>query len=188
MTDEERIAVFRNEIAMIGNDGMVEFAKACIKRFPNYIFTSAPSSSTGKHHPADEFNGHGTILHTKRVVKLIPEIAKGMGIEADVDAMIVAGICHDAFKYGATKAPHTRVDHPAIAADMVADVYKGAFAGADVGPKREQALITWECVLRHMGPWSKGRAAKPIQEFTRHELCVHTADLIASREWVKVSI
>ncbi len=144
---------------------------------PNYVFTDCPSSSTGKYHHKDEFDGDGTIIHTKRVFITAICLAKAFGIstEEDMDILKGAAILHDIRKQGIEKSGYTVKDHPELAVALVEGVYG-----------RNKSLINddilrklTDCIKFHMGIW--GNTPKSMKETTPLEWCIHIADFVASK-------
>lgn len=177
---------FRRELDLIKNPSMKQFTVEALKRAPYYFFTDCPASSSGKYHTPDENGPLGTILHSRRVANVSMEIAKAMGIVTYTDEMVCAALLHDSFKYGENRGPHTVKNHPEIAADMVVDFIKGS-AYNEVLTK-EQKLVIWGCIMYHMGQWGQGKSKKPLGKFTDHEMCMHLADVVASRNNITINV
>lgn len=180
---KERLEMFKDELDLISNPAIREFAEACIKASPDYVFVDCPSSSSGAYHPVDELSGDGTVLHTKRVFALAYELSRGLDCEHHRDEICAAALLHDMAKQGLTRSGHTVKDHPQIMAKLVADVYKEKFQDK---LDRESALMIYYGIFFHYGPWLISSARKPLGEFSMEELCVYISDYIASKRFVHV--
>lgn len=187
MSRDDRFATFKPELERIESQVIREFAMECLAKVPEYFFVACPSSSSGKYHPSDELSGNGSVLHTKRVCRLIPEFTAAYDVQHNNDLLLCAGILHDSFKQGVKKSGHTMVNHPLLAADSAAEVYKSD-VGKFIGITRDEAAMIYRAVLYHMGKWGKGKCAKSLCDYSREEMCVHLADVAASRSWVKVAL
>ena len=109
---KERLEMFKDELNLISNSAIREFAKACIKAAPDYVFVDCPSSSSGAYHPVDELSGDGTVLHTKRVFALAYELSRGFDCEHHRDEICAAALLHDMAKQGLKRYGHTIKNHP----------------------------------------------------------------------------
>lgn len=185
MSPDDKIATFKQELSMISSHTVKQFAKECIASSPDYFFTACPSSSSGKYHPKDELDGNGCVIHTKRVCRMIPEIAAAYDIMGSADLMLCAGILHDSVKQGEAHSGHTVRNHPILAADRMAEIYKSR---NDWGFDRIAAKVIYMCIRFHMGKWGTGKSAKPLSDFSREEMTIHLADVAASRHFVRVEL
>lgn len=180
---KDRLELFKDELNLITKPEIREFAKACIKASPDYVFVDCPSSSSGAYHPVDELSGDGTVLHTKRVFALAYELSRGIDCEHHRDEICAAALLHDMAKQGLEKFGHTIKNHPQVMAKLVADVYKEQFKDKF---SRESALIIYYGILYHYGPWSGRDIKKPLSEYTPEELCVYVADYVSSKRFVHI--
>lgn len=185
ITDSLITQHFQKELGYIQNPTLKVFAVEALKKVPYYFFTDCPASSSGKYHAPDENGPLGTILHSKRVAKVVLDIAKSMGLDK-TDEMVCAAILHDSWKYGAKKGAHTVRNHPELAANMVVDLIKTS-AYNEVLTK-EQKLVIWGCIMFHMGQWGDGKSKKAISKFSDHEMCMHLSDVMASRNYITVNV
>ena len=176
----DRIKAFQHELDMIKKPGTRSLTEECLRWAPDYFFTDCPSSSSGKYHPADEHCGIGTVLHTRRVARLIPDFATALLVEGYRDELVAAAILHDSVKQGIEKTGHTVREHPILAAEIFADCVRKH--GEKLGIVREDAAITYLAILHHMGKWG------PVQpkQWMNEIWCVHLADVAASRGYVSI--
>lgn len=149
-----------------------EIRAATIRAFldgcPDY-FWERPTSSTGKHHSADECGKHGNWLHTKRVFAKYCDLSESY-VEADQmtaaerEAGKSAALLHDMMKYGwpSEGREHTTSEHDVIAADVV----------KHIGGVSDEVH---DLINSHMGPWGEG----PLPENDRQWL-FHYADKAAA--------
>ncbi|RLI62847.1 MAG: hypothetical protein DRO67_06770 [Candidatus Asgardarchaeum californiense] len=180
---KERIDLFKDELSLIGTPVIKEFIISCLEKAPDYVFYDCPSSSSGKYHPLDELAGDGTVLHTKKVFAVAYDLTRALDCEHHRDEVLAACILHDITKQGLEKSGHTVKDHPQIAAQLVADVYKDKFKDK---MDRNSAVLIYYGVYYHYGLWTNKKVAKPLPQYTPEELCVYLADYIASKRFVEV--
>ena len=172
------IALFQDELFFINNRNIRLFVESCLLKAPKYIYTDAPSSSSGKYHPSDELGGNGCVIHTKRVVW----VTKQLGGD---DLAIAAAIIHDLVKQGWKKSGHTVREHPGLAAQLVGKVHRH---NRNLIRKNEMVAIR-SAVGFHYGQWGVGAYRIPSALLcTRRDLLVHMADMIASRKGIGENI
>ena len=164
---KEKEDTFKEELGLIFDESIKEFARLCIIGAPDYFFEDCPASSTGKFHPLDELGHDGTIIHTKKVVTVAYELCTGLACDNRRDEILASCIIHDLLKQGVKKTGHTAKNHPDLAAKLVDQV------------QRETQILTEDSYLRirnnvgyHYGPWSSGDWKKDLSKYTREELCV----------------
>ena len=181
ITAAEKVEFFQDELDLIFDKDIMEFTKMCIMVAPDYFFTDCPASTTGKYHHLDELSWDGSIIHTKRVVTVAYDLCRGLGCEANRDAIISACIIHDLRKQGNEKSGHTHKMHPDFAAQLVAEVQRDTQCLSD-----KDFNIIRNSVGFHYGPWSIQKWKKPLAEYTMDELCVYLSDYVASKKSVIV--
>lgn len=181
ISNEKRIELFKDELKLIYDEGIREFTKLVLTQIPAYFFLDCPSSSSSLYHPVDEHTFIGVIIHTKRVFTVAYELCRGLGAEEDRDRILSATILHDGLKQGKTKTGHTVKNHPALAADLIEEVYN-----ATQMVSNESYNIIRNCVGYHYGPWSISPWAKPLAKYTPAELTTYISDYIASKRCIKV--
>lgn len=174
------VASLDNEISLIQNGLIRRIVILTLERAPNY-FWEAPSSSSGKHHPPDEFQPRGNILHTKRVVKVGVDICRALKVSPEEeDFVIAATILHDICKFGyPDNCGHVVQEHGALVAQVMVDAKI-----LDVDNLNEDLIVILNLISTHMGRWGIP------YDYPRETLAfiVHLADYIASREYITVSI
>lgn len=178
---EEKSATFEQELDLIFDDDIKEFTRLCVIAAPDYFFTDCPASSTGKYHPISELGPDGTMLHTKKVFTLAYELCRGFGCEHSRDEILSACIIHDLRKQGLTKSGHTTKSHPDLAAQLVDEVQRDTMLLTEKSHKLIRNMVGY-----HYGLWSAGKWKKELGEYTPEELCVYTADYVASKRCVEV--
>lgn len=91
-----------------------------IRKFTEDILSVAPESFWTKrasqhHHPIDERQGQGTLLHTIRTVKLSAFVAEALNLDTIQHDILLSAMClHDVCKYGlpGTETEFTTPEHP----------------------------------------------------------------------------
>lgn len=179
---EEKVATFKEQLDLIINDNIREFTKFCLSQSPEYVYNDCPSSSSGRHHPIDELSFDGNIIHTKKVFTVAYELCRGLDCEHHRDEILSACLLHDIVKQGKVKTGHTLKNHPALAAELVETVYEAT----KIIPVESYTIIRNSCGY-HYGPWSTGGWKKPLDEYTKEELCVYISDYVASKRCVEVA-
>lgn len=183
MIDEkQKVAVFAQELALIFNETIREFTRLCIISAPDYFFLDCPASSTGKFHPIDELGADGTVIHTKKVITTAYEFCTGLGCAEHRDEVLAACLIHDLRKQGQSRSGHTTRNHPDLAAKLVDEVQSATHLLGE-----ESYNIIRNCVGYHFGLWSASPWLKPLDQYTREELCVYLSDFIASKRPVQVN-
>jgi len=180
---EKRIETFKEELSLILNPIIKEFAIECMNQSPDYIFENCPSSSTGKYHPLEELGADGTILHTKKVFALAYELSRALDCEEYRDEICAAALLHDFAKQGLSKSGHTVRDHPQIMAKLVADAYNTMFKDKI---SKDAAFRIYFGIFYHYGPWTEQSVKKPLSDYKPWELCVYVADYVSSKRFVHV--
>lgn len=133
------------------------------------FFWEEPASATGKYHPPDESEQHGTWLHTKRVFATYANLSESFAelqliTEDERNCGKAAALIHDTFNYGwpSENRDMTTSEHDVIAA---------AVANYIAGLPEEVVYL----VHSHMGPWGEGKPPR-----TEHELLFHLSDMSAA--------
>lgn len=181
---KEKLAVFKNELNLIFDKTIKNFVKACMDEAPDYIWQDCPSSSSGKYHPLTELSWDGTLIHTKKVVALAYDLARGLDIEEDRDIVVAAALLHDLAKQGYKKSGHTVHNHPQLMADMMTKVYEEQGFRGKLPIETIQKMY-W-AVCYHYGSWGSKEIKKPMSEYTMIELAVYVADYISSKRFVHI--
>lgn len=181
LSPDKKVDIFRSELDLIFDNKIRSFTEVCIMMSPDYIFFDAPASSSGKYHALDELSGFGTVIHTKRVVTVAYELARGLGCDPSRDLVISASILHDMRKQGVVKSGHTVKWHPDLASKLVEEVHMDT----KIISEKDYNIIR-NCVGYHYGPWSIKPWSKPLEKYTSEELCVYLSDYIASKKSLTV--
>lgn len=181
---KERLEIFKEELDLIIRKDIRDFTKAVIDASPDYVFWDCPSSSSGKYHPLTELGPDGTNVHVRRVFCLAYELSRGLDCEHHRDEICAAVLLHDILKQGPEpKSGHTVKNHPKLAADLIADVYREKFKDKI---SRESMIIIYSAVRYHYGPWTEESERKPLSEYTPEQLCVYISDYMASKRFVNI--
>ena len=153
-------------------------------------FFTAPSSSSGKYHPADEITEGGLVLHTLRVVAMADQLAGDPeyweSLKANnylgYDILIASAILHDCCKSGKdTWGEHTVTEHPLLTGQLIFET---------CGVNRITKGIA-DTIAAHMGYANKDRSwespilprpTKPCQ------IILNRADYLASRANIRIDV
>lgn len=181
MDNKDKWDLFKEELALIKNETIKQFALNGIAILPDYFF-EMPASTTGKYHPSYALGKGGLLRHTKAMVGIIIMLVGmemwSMGLSSDdIDLAIASAILHDGWKKGDATTKWTTKDHPLFA---VRELKKDDIA-SKILPD-EQFKIVCGCMESHMGQhWSPEDAFLP-KPATKLEKLVHQADYLASRK------
>lgn len=168
------------ELSLIGDRDIRTFVMKCIEYVPEYFWV-VPSSSTGKYHPADENTVGGTVLHTRRMVKVADDLCRMYDvIGIDRDRVLAASIMHDFCKNGyPDNLSRTVAGHGSLWINVATKVMNHNDIIMD-----DNVLTIGRLIGTHMGrfdiPYVSGRSIS--------ETIVQTADYISSREYIKVEL
>ena len=179
MKAEQKIEIFKEELALIENGALKEATENLVYTLPEYFFT-IPASASGKYHPDYALGEGGLVRHTKAAIKIALELLKMEQYE-DLrlikDEIILALLLHDGWKRGKDDEGYMVQDHPKVAAEIVRTYnYHNNVKGLD----KVASLIE-----SHMGQWNAdGVLTKPI---TPSQQFVHLCDYLASRRFLEVN-
>jgi hypothetical protein len=164
---EHRQLYLSAAVDKIENPVIAAMVRDALKQAPPEFFT-APSSSSGKHHPADEINVGGLSLHSGRTVAMaeklidfynreaVANVVGNQKIAGDKLDLILGGlVVHDILKGG---VPWKKYDpaHGPLGAEMLKGVWQSH-------PRQDFAGKMEELVFNHMAQWTKtpGNIAAP---------------------------
>jgi len=166
--NKPKYTVLEGELALINDPDIQAWTVETLKNAPEY-FWYAPTSMTGKYHPAVCNLKGGLITHTKRVVYIANKLCHAWGIFAqNRDIVIAACILHDIAKSTPGEPYKEHVNHPLNAYKYFQTDKQPFVAEID------------ECIRNHMGRWSPRSVSKSIEEYSLIELAVYTADFLSS--------
>lgn len=180
---------FEEEFLLMKNNDIKNFLFELLRMAPGYFY-SAPSSSTGKHHPPYEFTKGGIILHTKAVVYFLIQMLELEEYEEfndrQRDLLIAAAILHDVKKHGLNPhSEYTNFEHPRLAEQFIL-TYKNCGVISE-----EEIVFIADAVKTHMGQWNtngKNSKYQPLEKpKTKAQKLIHLCDYLASREEVDLS-
>ncbi|MBI2263786.1 MAG: HD domain-containing protein [Armatimonadetes bacterium] len=157
------------------------FTETSLAQAPQEFFL-APSSSTGKYHPADEINKGGLCLHVRRVVEMGKILCDYLKVGSkDRDEILSGLILHDLQKSGIPWGKYTVGDHGPVCAEWLAQF-------APPGDKRFENIRRY--VANHMAQWNATADNKPSPTPPRDlgEQIVSYSDYIASQDNIYVQV
>lgn len=164
------------------------FVAKALRKGPKYFWT-APSSSSGKHHPVDEHGDGGLALHTVRVFNVAEAMIASIDGEISVsfihsnkpgtssysevnghvnpDVIRAGALLHDLYRYGTANVAEltTNKAHPEIAGSVL----------AIMDEEFDSKTLIVRCVERHMGRWGQ------VLPNSIDEWIVHFADTVATK-------
>lgn len=163
-------------VSRIGDAALRNLVQKAIGDAPRDFFT-APSSSSGKFHPADEINHGGLVLHTARVARMAELLADYYRVTPELrDALIAGAIVHDMQKGGMPWKGYA-ADHGHLAAQWLGDTW-----GTRQHASRE---LVRELAANHMAQWNKPAPTPPTT--LAHQLMSY-ADYLAALDDVYVRV
>jgi len=196
---DKKLAVFPNELSEIESTSLSMFTKYVLLRAPEYWWEV---ESSRRHHFPDERKKHGRVLHAKRALRVSMALCEVESIiDIDRDIVLSAALLHDICVWGEEDKPRSDKalpEHPALAANMIRMLYIEygneisyrlslmifyTFTGMRVKNFMPSSVTVERLALAiesHMGKWGN---KEPIGKIAN---IVHIADLIASREYIKV--
>jgi len=180
---KDRIDLFKAELNLIVKKDVRDFTKAVLEAAPDYIFEDCPSSSSGRYHPIDELGSDGNNIHVRKVFAVAYELSRGLDCEHNRDEICAAALLHDIMKQGVERSGHTVRNHPQLAADLIAKVYKEKFKDKI---NRDSVIIIYNAIRYHYGPWTEKNVRKSLKEYSLEELCLYISDYVASKRFIKV--
>ena len=176
------------EIELIKDEELRNFAKYCIERVPEYFFKVA-ASSTGKYHPTYTLGEGGLVRHVKAAVKIAESLLElEQNDDLDHDVIIFALIFHDCLKHGKEDSGHTEFLHPVMAADFIWDLFV-EYPELDTSKSNLIETIC-NCIETHMGKWNTNKYSveELLKPVTMEEEFVHMCDFLASRKFITVEV
>ena len=166
------------EVNLINDVFIRNLVENCIEHAPPY-FWEIPSTATGKYHPPDERGFGGSVLHTRRDVRVAEDLCRCMNVTGrDRDFVIAASIMHDFCKNGyPDNTGHTVYGHGALWLNIV----KEFTFPQDMIVCQEVKVLT-ELIGNHMGIFDFPLAtANNVLS-----MIVQLSDYISSREYIRV--
>ena len=164
---------------LIHDPTLKAMVKEGLKTVPKQFY-SAPSSSTGQFHPADEINKGGLVLHTCRVVETAQHLADYYEISPkERDIVTAALILHDSCKGGKPWVDYAK-DHGDVAAAHIATLKNGNSAAGKVAQR---------LAANHMAQWTQlaDGTRQPRPPADKLEQIVSYADYIAAQDNIYIS-
>lgn len=171
-----------HELEYFTDGNIAQFIKNCVGDFPAYFWT-APASGTGKYHDEEDNGEGGLVKHTRRVIRLVEELANLNGLSYwETDVLRAAAILHDAFckgLNGSTDNILTDVFHPLYVRFSFPFV---GYADRFIEERTYDEIML--CVESHSGRWS---VSKLLYSDKKLPKIFQTADYIGSRRNIRVS-
>lgn len=189
-------------IDIIQDPDIQDLVRMLLETAPPEFYTD-PCSSTGRHHPPEDQQVGGILIHTKKAVQVALSLMRFYGLDPNRperkeywllrDQIIAAVILHDLYKNGIPWGESTHPEHGDIAAK---ELEKLALART-ILPKQCTDFIA-DLVRYHMGQWAKPSSNMAIvianipkiasESVLIAHLIVQTADFWASRKWCPYTI
>lgn len=150
-----------------------------------------PASTGGKHHPPEERGPGGLVLHIRRMVNLLHEISKHLGLtDLEHDILIFCALTHDISNIDISKqGDDGRIQrdgkmyglwHGCLSANISTKyLVKEGFLELD-----ETVLIIQGIIRSHMGVWLPNNR----QPSSKLEIIFSLVDFIDTRENVHVEV
>lgn len=191
-----KVETFRNELELIEDDMLREFAECCLEQVPDYFFTM-PASTTGKFHPAYSLGEGGLVRHTKAAVKIANDLLsleQNKTLKESKDEIVFALIFHDAIKKGKSGSNYTVTEHPLFASEFIEEQYDKYEFEVDCGELidlKNSVIHIQRLIKSHMGQWNLDyRTKKPVlpKPEWEDEKFVHTCDYLASRKYLTCEV
>lgn len=180
-----KVLLFEKEFSFIKDPKLVIDAKYLVDGLPDYFF-EIPASSTGKYHPKYSLGEGGLVRHTKAAVRIAHELLENPLIgdkytDREKDLAIISLLVHDGLKLGKEKSKYTKVEHPLLSANYVAE------CAPNLSMTEEDIEKMRKMISSHMGIWNKdfdGNEVLPIPH-GKLENFVHMCDFLASRKCIQ---
>jgi len=186
MNNQEKWDAFKEELALIKNETIKQFALNAIVIMPDYFFTIS-ASSTNKYHPAYALGEGGLLRHTKAMVRIACELFRldwWNFSNDEKDLLVVSAILHDGWKLGDGNKKWTVDSHPILAAKAISE--------DEIASKildKEQLDMVLGCLKSHMGQWRFDKSGNEIMPMpkTKFEKLIHLIDYLASRKCLEMN-
>jgi hypothetical protein len=186
MNNQEKWDAFKEELALIKNETIKQFALNAIVIMPDYFFTM-PSSTTGKYHPSYALGDGGLLRHTRAMVRIACELFRldwWNFSDDERDLLVVSAILHDGWKKGDGMTKWTVDNHPVFASN--------AIKNDEIASKilsNEQLEMVLGCIKSHMGSWNTDKQGNEImpKPVTKHQKLLHLIDYLASRKCLEMN-
>ncbi len=166
----------KEELGLIENVDLREFTHCGLLRAPTYWWTIESSKD---HHCKDERKKGGRVLHAKRCAKIAYCMAEALYLDKfEYNLLISASLLHDMCVRGGEDECHTDkalYEHPLLVRvklyGLILDYRHHHWMAPLLG-----------LIETHMGRWG------PRSPESELEKLFHMADLVASRDFVKVEV
>jgi hypothetical protein len=187
MNNQEKWDAFKEELALIKNETIKQFALNAIVIMPDYFFTM-PSSTTGKYHAKYALGEGGLLRHTKALVRIECELFRmdwWNFEDNEKDLLVVSAILHDSWKKGDGTTKWTTDTHPTFAVNAIK---KDEIASKILS--NEQMDFVFGCMASHSGQWNKDRQGNEIlpKPITKYQKFLHMVDYFCSRKCVEINL
>lgn len=191
MTVSEKPMLLQDEIEMIKDSRLQKAVKYCISPRQE-LLKIYPASIGGTYHPPEERGPGGLVLHIRRMVYMLSNLANHLGLmEIERDILLTCAFLHDISNvdlssvdnYGKVERNHKMYSawHGNLSAQIATTYLRLAgFEDTD-----EILLIIQGIIQSHMGHWYPG-FRQPINN--NLELIFSVVDYIDTRENVHVEL
>jgi len=172
------VATFEKELSKI-KDVEIRQATEALLEGGYDEFLQWPASSSGKYHPPDEIGPMGMVIHVKRCVAVVPDIARMYNFdEFEQDILTAASLVHDLYKQGRDgKAEHTVNDHMII----INEIINMTFDDLGLDPTARFRSQLANACLFHEGVWTPPEAHQLEDGPTVYATAMHTIDMMVTR-------
>lgn len=183
-SENEVLAPLLDEINLIASEDIQLFVRSVLLKADS--FWHIPASFSSKHHPPDEHNVGGNVLHTKRVTRIANLLCDSYSLsDSERDIILAAGLLHDVTKAISIDGGEFNYDpmHPYTVNNFVMECiqYDKSYANDNNSSALFVAEEDLQTILRlvrcHLGPWSPVPETIPI---TYMDYILHIADHLAS--------
>lgn len=184
--EDEFLQPLISEIDLISNEDIKSFVRSILLKCDS--FWEIPASFSGRHHPYDEHNNGGNVLHTKRVVRIANFLCNSYGlVDEEKDPILAACLLHDITKGKPISNDPDSFEydpmHPYTVSKFIdkCRTLDKEYANDTVSSTLFVTEDVVQSILRlvrcHLGPWSPVPETYPI---TYMDYIVHISDYVAS--------
>jgi len=173
---------FKYELESINSLEIRKFTLTMLENAPDY-FWKIPASNTGKYHPKDELGEGGTVLHTRKAVKIGNELCRAFNIrEVPRDCILSAILIHDLCKNGYPDNAGFMVQGHGYLLTNIATKAK------IFNPDQPEVYpyIVLSLASTHMGRWDHPYST--AEPSSTSQLIVQLADYFVSRRYVSIDL
>lgn len=178
--------LFNKELTYIKNERIKKSLIIMLDKLPKYFY-EVPASSTGKYHPNYALGNSGLLRHSKAAVRIGKELLDNPSLnnftDDEKDLLLFSLAIHDGLKSGLTKSEYTLFEHPILISNYIKECKD------DLDLTDDEINLISDCVLTHMGPWTKNYKGEEIltPPTSKYQRFVHMCDYLASRKFLEIN-